>query len=71
MGQTTNWHTLVCKELITSPNQTKPFGFDAQKTLGSRSVLTGQATWSNLELVFDKGNFVNIWTGQLTLSYQF
>lgn len=47
------------------------FGFDAQKTLGKRFALTGQATWSDLELVFDKGNFVNIWTGQLTLSYQF
>lgn len=47
------------------------FGFDAQKTVGKRFIVGGQATWADLELVFDKGNFVNIWTGQITVSYLF
>lgn len=47
------------------------FGFDAQKTVGKRFIFNVQTTWSDLELVFDKGNFVNIWTGQLTASYLF
>jgi YaiO family outer membrane protein len=47
------------------------FGFDAQKTLGSIFLITAQITWSDLELSFDRGNFVNNWIGQLSVSYRF
>jgi YaiO family outer membrane protein len=47
------------------------FAFGAQKTLGNRFLITAQITWSDLELSFDKGNFVNNWIGQLSVSYRF
>jgi hypothetical protein len=47
------------------------FGFDAQKTLGNIFLIKAQITWSDLGLSFAIGNFVNIWTGQLSLSYRF
>ena len=47
------------------------FGIEAQKSFAQRFAVGARTSWSDLELVFDKGNFVNIWTGQVYVSYRF
>lgn len=51
--------------------KSRRIGFEYQRTFGTRFIWNMQSFWSDLELNFDRGNFVNIWGGQTTLTYQF